>query len=231
MKNKINKILFLLIILTFSCSNKSVDYKNLTSSKSDIEFYKLKEVINYDDNTKISVSIPNNLGIETQDLFGNEFEIFLDVTPENEKNVFQYYFFEDNFGYMVSMDKLISRNTQKLNDKEYVDVSYNWFLNDLNGDLSEIERMLSPRMKDVRVVSLDGDIMINNKYFIKRVSYYNVNSLVGTDLRNVVCTEFHYVTIHNKKKYSLNVVYWGNDKSISDLIGLFNTIGGSLKFN
>ena len=81
MKNKINKILFILIILTFSCSNKSVDYKNLTSSKSDIEFYKLKEVINYDDNTKISVSIPNNLGIETQDLFGNEFEIFLDVTP------------------------------------------------------------------------------------------------------------------------------------------------------
>lgn len=215
MKKILNRIFFILIILISSCNNITEDYKNLTSNKSDIEFYKLKEVINNDDFNEISVSIPNNLN---------------KVSPPDNKTIFQYTFFDDKSGYMVSMDKLVSKTTQKLNNKEYVDVSNKWFLNDLNGDLSEIERMLSPRMEDVRVVSLDGNVIINDKYFIKRVSYYKDKCLVGTYLEDVVCTEFHYVTLHNKKKYSLNVVYWGNDKSGSDLVGLFSTIGGSLKF-
>ena len=155
MKKFLNRIFFILIILISSCNNITEDYKNLTSNKSDIEFYKLKEVINNDDFNEISVSIPNNLN---------------KVSPPDNKTIFQYTFFDDKSGYMVSMDKLVSKTTQKLNNKEYVDVSNKWFLNDLNGDLSEIERMLSPRMEDVRVVSLDGNVIINDKYFIKRVS-------------------------------------------------------------
>ena len=198
------------------CNKPKSDYKNVTSNTQDINFYELVEVVNYDDLTKINLSIPKFLN---------------QVTPPNEKTIFQYTYFEDKSGYMVSMDKLSSRNTQKLSDKEYIDLTNKGFKNDLGGDLSAIEKILPPTMKNVKVVQFEGNLIINDKYFLKRVSYYNDQSLVGTILEDVNCTEFHFVTLHNKKKYSLNIVYWGNDKDVSSLIGLFNTVGGSVKFD
>jgi len=213
---KIIKYLLFCFLIISSCDNPNSDYKNVTSNIEDINFYKLIKVVNHDDITKINLSIPKFLN---------------QVTPPNEKTIFQYTYFEDKSGYMVSMDRLVSRNTQKLSDKEYVDLTNKWFTTDLNSDLSEIEKILPPTMKNVKVVQFEGNLIINDKYFLKRVSYYNDQSLVGTILEDVNCTEFHFVTLHNKKKYSLNIVYWGDDKDVSSLIGLFNTIGGSVKFD
>ena len=209
------KYLLSCFLIIGSCNNPKSDYKNVTSNTQDINFYELVEVVNYDDLTKINLSIPKFLN---------------QVTPPNEKTIFQYTYFEDKSGYMVSMDKLSSRNTQKLSDKEYIDLTNKGFKNDLGGDLSAIEKILAPTMKNVKVVQFEGNLIINDKYFLKRVSYYNDQSLVGTILEDVNCTEFHFVTLHNKKKYSLNIVYWGDDKDVSSLIGLFNTVGGSVKF-
>lgn len=209
------KYLLSCFLIIGSCNNPKSDYKNVTSNTQDINFYELVEVVNYDDLTKINLSIPKFLN---------------QVTPPNEKTIFQYTYFEDKSGYMVSMDKLSSRNTQKLSDKEYIDLTNKGFKNDLGGDLSAIEKILPPTMKNVKVVQFEGNLIINDKYFLKRVSYYNDQSLVGTILEDVNCTEFHFVTLHNKKKYSLNIVYWGDDKDVSSLIGLFNTVGGSVKF-
>ena len=206
-------VLFLLVIS--GCSEVKSNYKNVTSKIDDINFYNLTEVINNDEITKIKLSIPHFLKKET---------------PKNEKTIFQYTHFEDNSGYIISMNKLVSRNTQKLSNKEYIDLTNNWFKTDLNNDLSEIEKILPPTFKNVKVVQFEGNLIINDKYFLKRVSYYNDPSLVGTILENINCTEFHFVTLHNKKKYSLNIVYLGNDKGVSNLVGLFNTIGGSVKF-
>ena len=209
------KFIFFWIVF-ISCSNSTSDYKNVTSNIEDINFYELINVVNYDDVTKINLSIPKFLN---------------QVTPPDEKTIFQYTYFEDKSGYMVSMGKLVTRNTQKLSDKEYIDLTNKWYKTDLSSDLSEIEKILPPSMKNVKVVQFEGNIIINDKYFLKRVSYYNDQSVAGTILEDVNCTEFHFVTIHNKKKYSLNIVYWGDDKDVSSLIGLFNTIGGSVKFN
>ena len=209
------KFIFFWIVF-ISCSNSTSDYKNVTSNIEDINFYELIDVVNYDDVTKINLSIPKFLN---------------QVTPPDEKTIFQYTYFEDKSGYMVSMGKLVTRNTQKLSDKEYIDLTNKWYKTDLNSDLSEIEKILPPSMKNVKVVQFEGNIIINDKYFLKRVSYYNDQSVAGTILEDVNCTEFHFVTIQNKKKYSLNIVYWGDDKDVSSLIGLFNTIGGSVKFN
>ena len=209
------KFIFFWIVF-ISCSNSTSDYKNVTSNIEDINFYELIDVVNYDDVTKINLSIPKFLN---------------QVTPPDEKTIFQYTYFEDKSGYMVSMGKLVTRNTQKLSDKEYIDLTNKWYKTDLSSDLSEIEKILPPSMKNVKVVQFEGNLIINDKYFLKRVSYYNDQSLAGTILEDVNCTEFHFVTIHNKKKYSLNIVYWGDDKDVSSLIGLFNTIGGSVKFN
>jgi len=210
------KYLLSCFLIIGSCNKPKSDYKNVTSNTQDINFYELVEVVNYDDLTKINLSIPKFLN---------------QVTPPNEKTIFQYTYFEDKSGYMVSMDKLSSRNTQKLSDKEYIDLTNKGFKNDLGGDLSAIEKILPPTMKNVKVVQFEGNLIINDKYFLKRVSYYNDQSLVGTILEDVNCTEFHFVTLHNKKKYSLNIVYWGDDKDVSSLIGLFNTVGGSVKFD
>jgi len=209
------KFIFFWIVF-ISCSNSTSDYKNVTSNIEDINFYELIDVVNYDDVTKINLSIPKFLN---------------QVTPPDEKTIFQYTYFEDKSGYMVSMGKLVTRNTQKLSDKEYIDLTNKWYKTDLSSDLSEIEKILPPSMKNVKVVQFEGNLIINDKYFLKRVSYYNDQSVAGTILEDVNCTEFHFVTIHNKKKYSLNIVYWGDDKDVSSLIGLFNTIGGSVKFN
>ena len=211
MKNLV--ILFSVVFI--GCDNSSL-YKNVTSSNEDIKFYNLTKVEIFDETTKITLNIPKFLR---------------QVTSPDDKTIFQYTSFEENTGYMVSMDKLVSRNTQKLTNKEYIDISNKSFKEQMNGDLKELERVLSPTMKNVKVVQFEGNLIIDDKYFLKRISYYQDQNLVGTVLENVNCTEFHFVTLHDKKKYSLNIIYWGDDKSVSDLIGLFNTIGGSVKFN
>jgi hypothetical protein len=208
-------LVILIIVVLIGCNNSSL-YKDVTSSNEDIKFYNLTKVEIFDETTTITLNIPK----------------FLSLVPSpDDKTIFQYTSFEENTGYMVSMDKLVSRNTQKLTNKEYVDITNKWFISELNSDLSEIEKILPPKMKNVKVVQFEGNLIINDKYFLKRVSYYNDQSLFGTILEDVNCTEFHFVTLHDKKKYSLNIIYWGDDKSVSDLIGLFNTIGGSVKFN
>ena len=120
------KYLLSCFLIIGSCNNPKSDYKNVTSNTQDINFYELVEVVNYDDLTKINLSIPKFLN---------------QVTPPNEKTIFQYTYFEDKSGYMVSMDKLSSRNTQKLSDKEYIDLTNKGFKNDLGGDLSAIEKI------------------------------------------------------------------------------------------
>ena len=210
------KILISSIVLLSSCTNPT-KYNNVTSSSDDILFYKLKEVAVYDNQTKISLFIPKE---------------FSKVVASEERNVFRFtnYLEGEKTGYMISLNKLQSRNTTKLSDKQYLEIINKEFLTTLNGDLQEIEKILPPSMKNVKVIQFDGDLIINDKYFGRRISYYEDQGLVGTYLEGVNCTEFHFITIHNKTKYSLNIIYYGDDKSVSNVIGLFNTIGGSIKF-
>jgi len=74
-------------------------------------------------------------------------------------------------------------------------------------------------------------LIINDKYFLKRVSYFQDKRLEGTILEDVTCTNFHFVTLHNNRKYTFNINYYGNDKGVSELVGLFNTIAGSISFH
>ena len=210
------KILILLNILIFnSCNISDNNYKNVTSSKNDINFYDLVEVQFQDGSFKGSVSIP----------------IFLKKLKPVGDTIFQYEYFDDVSGYTISIDKLKSRNTEKLSDKEYLDIINDMFKDKMKGDLSEIEKTLSPTMRNVKVLQFEGNLIIHDKYFLKRVSYYQDKRLDGTVLEDVNCINFHFVTLQNKTKYSFNINYYGDDKSVSDVVGLFNTIGGSIKFN
>tara|TARA_B100000780_G_C21008819_1_gene403890 strand:- start:249 stop:893 length:645 start_codon:yes stop_codon:yes gene_type:complete len=209
------KILLLVLIFT-SCNTSNEKYKDVSSSEKDIEFYDLVKVRFQDDTTKGHISIPKFL---------------VKGKSANENNIFYYFFLENKSAYLFSIDRLKTRNTEKLTDKQYLDITNDGFENEMKGDLSEIERILSPIMKNVKVAQFDGDLIINNKYFLKRISYFQDKNLEGTYLQEVNCTNFHFVTLHNKTKYSFNINYCGDDKSIAELSALFNTIGGSISFN
>ena len=212
------KLLNLIIILSIiSCSNDN--YKDVSSSASDKQYYNLVEKQVYDDNGSIiNFSIPNKW---TQ----------VDNSLLAENTLAQYELIE-NTGYSFSVEKLESRNTVKLNDKRYLDITSKAFQTELSGDLKKLgDLLLASVYRDVQVIQFDGNLIINGNYFGKRVSYYKDGRLDGTFLENVNVTESHFITLQNKRKYTFNICYYGDDGDISKLVGLMNTIGGSIKFN
>ena len=214
MKHLLTLILILSII---GCSNEN--YKDVSSSESDKQYYNLVEKQVYDDNGSIiNFSIPNKW---TQ----------VDNSLLAENTLAQYELIE-NTGYSFSVEKLESRNTVKLNDKRYLDITSKAFQTELSGDLKKLgDLLLASVYRDVQVIQFDGNLIINGNYFGKRVSYYKDGRLDGTFLENVNVTESHFITLQNKRKYTFNICYYGDDGDISKLVGLMNTIGGSIKFN
>jgi hypothetical protein len=211
-KNLLYPILSVLIL--FSCVNKS--YKNVTSSQKDIDFYELVEVQFIDEGLSGSLSIPKFL------TKGN---------PVYEEGILYYQFFDEFSGYTVSIDKLNSRNTQKLTDKEYLDLGNKFFMEEMKGDLTEIAKILPPVMKNVKVIQFESNLKIDEKYFMRRILYYEDDRLKGTDFEGVNILNFQFVTLQNQKKYTFDINYFGDEKSLSQLVGLFSTIGGSIKFD
>ena len=192
------------------------NYKNVTSSREDIDFYELVEVNFNDGNFNGSIWIPKFLS---------------QGTPIEENEILYYQNFDKKSGYTISIGKLSSRNTQKLSDKEYLDIMNDQFLKKMNGDLTEIEKILPPVMKHVRVVQFDSNLTIHDKYFGKRILYCEDDRFSGTDLEGVTILNFQFITLQNKTKYTFDINYFGDDKSLSQLVGLFDTIGGSIKFD
>ena len=216
-KNEMKKLLNLILILSIiSCSNDN--YKDVSSSASDKQYYNLVEKQVYDDNGSIiNFSIPNE--------WKN-----IDNGLLTENTLAQYELFDET-GYSFSIEKLESRNTVKLNDKRYIEISTQFFETELSGDLKKLGDILPASIyKDIQVINFEGNLIINGNYFGKRVSYYNDGRLDGTFLENVNVTESHFITLQNKRKYTFNICYYGDDSDISKLVGLMNTIGGSIKF-
>ena len=211
-----NLFSLLITITIFSCS--SDNYKDVSSNDSDIQYYNLVEKEVYDDNgSVINFSIPS----EWKKMDDN-------LLPEN---VLAQYELIENTGYSFSVEKLESRNTVNLDDKRYLDITLKAFQNQLSGDLDKIGDLLPASVyKDVQVIQFDGNLIINGNYFGKRVSYYKDGRLDGTILEDVNVTETHFITLQNKRKYTFNICYYGDDSDISKLVGLMNTIGGSVKF-
>jgi hypothetical protein len=187
--------------------------KDVTSSTQDIEYYGLTQV---PFESKNLIYIPK----------------FLKKIPSDmENNVLQYEYFDENSGYLISINKMKSRNTEVLSDREYIKYFNKFFRDELKGDLKEVERILPPIMENVRVVDIESNLKINDKFFLKRISYYNDKRLNGTTFEGINCLNFQFVTINDKSKYYLDITYYGDEKSLSNLVGLFNTIGGSIKYN
>lgn len=196
-----------------NCSLQDGKFKDVTSSTHDIEYYELIQVPFEGRNL---IYIPK----------------FLQKIPSDvENNVLQYEYFNENSGYSISINKMKSRNTEKLSDKEYIEYFNKFFKDELKGDLKKVERIFPPIMENVRVVDIESNLIINDKHFLKRISFYNDKRLNGTSFEGISCLNFQFVTVNDKSKYNLDITYYGDEKSLSNLISLFNTIGGSIKYN
>ena len=213
------KFLLLLLFIPLSgCSQKS--YNDITSSASDIQLYNLKEINLKDDNgTKIILYIPNDL--ENQDNT---------ISAKNPTiAMFESYNGIDE-GFSMSIDKLYSRNTEKLSNQKYIEISELGFKKEFGGNLNQIKKVLPPVYEDVKVVSMDFDLMIDGKFFGKRVLYCKDKRYKETYLYDSQITEYHYITLHNKRKYMFTIRSHSDKQNHSSLTALMNTIAGSIKF-
>jgi hypothetical protein len=214
---KLLLILLCLPLLFSSC--KQDNYKDISSSDKDISYYNLVEKKVIDDNGSIiKFSIP----VEWNRIDNNLLE---------DGVLTQYELFE-NTGYTFSIAKLESRNTIKLNDKKYLNIMTDFIESEYSGDLDKLGRMLpSSIYRDIQVVDFVGNLIINANYFGRRICYFKDGRLMNTYLENTNVTEFHFITLQNKRKYTITISYYGDDKNLSDLVGILNTIGGSVKIN
>jgi hypothetical protein len=215
-----NKHLLILICLLLSIVGcRQENYKDISSSENDISYYNLVEKKVIDDNGSIiKFYIPNEWNRIDNNLL--------------EDGVLTQYELIENTGYTFSINKLESRNTVKLNDKKYLEIMTNAIETEYSGDLDKIGRLLpSSIYKDIQVVQFDGNLIINGNYFGRRICFFKDGRLKNTYLENTNVTEFHFITLQNKRKYTITIAYYGDDKSLSNLVGIMNTIGGSVKFN
>ena len=213
------KLLIIMCFILFVIGCKQQDtYKDISSNENDISYYNLVEKKVVDDNgTIIKFSIPHKWNRVDNNLL-------------DDRTLTQYELVEDT-GYTFSINQLESRNTVKLNDKKYLKIMTDAIETEYSGDLNKIGRLLpSSIYKDIQVVQFDGNLIINNNYFGRRICYYKDGRLENTYLENTNVTEFHFITLQNKRKYTITISYYGDNKSISNLVGIMNTIGGSVKF-
>ena len=210
------KRLLLLSLLFIGCNNQSKEYTDITTSERDIQYYELKERIIEDDNgTLIGIKAPDYL------------KAYQSNSPQRIQS---FELFNDNTKMMVSIDKLESRNTINVSNKDYVDATHNAFVNEWGSDLKRIEELLPKQIyNNVQAVSFRSDLKINNKYFLERVLYYNDSRLSGTEYEGIMSVEYNYKTIHNGRQYSINIIFYG-DYTIAEFIGLSRSIAGTVKF-
>ena len=212
-----------LLTIVMSCNglDSNINYIDVSSSVKDIQFYELVEESNGDGTgVEIILAVPKEASI-TRSFGGNSFET-------NNVAVFNY--IKNKSGYAVIIDKLKTKNTANTTNKEYIDILYNEFITKYDGDLNQLKRIFPKTLfKNLEIVDFKANLIINKKYFSKKIAFYIDARNEGTELENIPLTEFTFITHHNETKYTISIVRYGN-YSISDMVGIANTIGGSIRF-
>jgi len=211
------KLIFILLFFGCDSSSHNSKYVDETSITDQIQYYNLSERKVRDDNgTIIEVKVPRDI----------------EVIEGWDNTLIQYEWFTNNNRNIISIDKLETSNTTPYlnNDKQYNDDMSEVWLNSWKKNLNEIKNILPPFYKDVQMISFQTDIKINSKYFVRRQLYCKDSRLVNTKHENKQLIEVQYITLFNKRKYTITYRYYGGDKGIGDLISMIYTIGGTIKF-
>ena len=174
----------IILFVIIGCNSESSNYTDITTPERDIQYYKLTERVIVDDNgTSMTIMLPEYLIKRESSLPQtiNSFELFNEETK-----------------MMVAIDKLESRNTLNVSNKDYIDATNKAFTDEWNSDLKKVEEVLPQQIyTNLQAVSFRADLKINDKYFLERVLYYNDSRLEGTELEGIMSVEYNYKTIHN----------------------------------
>ena len=220
------KFLILLIIPILACGqqehrNKNIEkksdrYINISTGQERSNYYGLKRKTIIDDKgSKISFSLPEDwLEIDTD---GNELTRFIKV---NDNGTFSTFYIK----------WLESYNTSKLSDKNYADVLIEYF--DTSENKEKFIKDILPKkiFKNLQVVDVSPNLLINSKHFVRRVIYYVDSRNDGTELEDLLTTEFMYASSHRGRRYNVFISFNGDDRGSSESISLFNSIAGTIEF-
>jgi len=222
----VKKFLILLIIPILACGqqehrNKNIEkksdrYINISTGQERSNYYGLKRKTIIDDKgSKISFSLPEDwLEIDTD---GNELTRFIKV---NDNGTFSTFYIK----------WLESYNTSKLSDKNYADVLIEYF--DTSENKEKFIKDILPKkiFKNLQVVDVSPNLLINSKHFVRRVIYYVDSRNDGTELEDLLTTEFMYASSHRGRRYNVFISFNGDDRGSSESISLFNSIAGTIEF-
>lgn len=228
---------------------EEVDYSyDATSSKEDIALYDLKEIsfrakpttVRDDDGATIIFNIPKDF-IENKEFYDNPISVAFGSKTLN--NIIKtYYSIDERFHIQIST--VSSLNTINNTNKEYIKISQKYVENLPN--FSEwIENLTFNRFKEVKVLEHDFDLKIDSNYYFKRVLHFKDARLIRMEFTDeqieefkikkgwwsdYMVTEWDYITLFNKRKYSINISYYSNLEESGKIKDIAETIAGSVKF-
>lgn len=195
---------------------KSDRYINISTGQEKSNYYGLKRKTIIDDKgVKISFSLPEDwLEIDTD---VNELTRYIKMNDNGTFSSFYIKWFE-------------SYNTSKLSDKDYADFLIKYW--DTSENKEEFIKNILPKeiYKNLQVVDLTPNLLINSKYFTRRVVYYVDRRYNGTKLEDLLTTEFLYTSFHRGRRYTVFISYNGDDRGYSESTSLFNSIAGTIEF-
>lgn len=215
MKTTIQLITTSLLLSSCISSDTKTSLVNLTSSDKSIALYGFSEEATLElDDVRINLRLPPELKRVEMDNY----------TGQNLARFETSY--EGDAGYSLSVDFLESRISATMNVDEIFDVLEKSVENDTTW-----LKAFPPFYKDLSLVSLGTNYEIDNKRFLRRITYYVDGRLSGTHFEDALVTEFHFVTYFHRKKFSFTLSHHGGDRGVAELIGGANTLAGTIKFS
>ncbi len=229
-------------------------YYDATSSKEDIALYDLKEVSfrakpttafalqpgRDDDGATIFFNIPKDF-IENKELYDKPFSIALG--SKTLSNVIKtYHSINERFIFQIST--ISSFNTINNSNKDYIKLYQKQIENQKNFT-ETLENLAGNRFKEVKVLEHDFDLKIDSNYYVKRVLHFKDARLLRLELTDeqvevykdifgwwsdYMVTEWDYLTIFNKRQYSIKISYYSNLEESGKIKDIAETIAGSVKF-
>ena len=229
-------------------------YYDATSSKEDIALYDLKEVSfrakpttafalqprRDDDGATIFFNIPKDF-IENKELYDKPFSIALG--SKTLSNVIKtYHSINERFIFQIST--ISSFNTINNSNKDYIKL-YQKRIENQKNFTETLENLAGNRFKEVKVLEHDFDLKIDSNYYVKRVLHFKDARLLRLELTDeqvevykdivgwwsdYMVTEWDYLTIFNKRLYSIKISYYSNLEESGKIKDIAETIAGSVKF-
>lgn len=220
-------IVFLLIPI-FSLGQNSFwnKYEDITTSSEDKDFYKLYN------NKKRGIRDINGTKESTKSIFRISTPTSFNSLGDGGSDEGTLYHIEGYGywkGYVFRLESYNDSKVSKYTSQEFVKLAEEGY----SGNRDDVIQMMNKKnpntYNDLKLIGMDFNLVIDSKYFIRRVTSYYYDKFKNTDYEYRRVYEYMYTTINNGKRYTLILSYIGNDKSIERLNSFFNAIAGTLE--